>query len=84
MCFMFAPFIYFDGFPERLCILYLSFSGICFFLCVAVVLYCIFGIFFPIFLSFLPCFCFLFLWPRWSFVGVSMIFSCLADHVPGW
>ena len=36
----------------------------------------------PSFLSFLFCFCFLF--SRWSFVDVPLIFSCPADHVPDW
>ena len=39
-CFMFAPFIYFDGFSERLCILPIFFWHLL--LCVAVVLFCIF------------------------------------------
>ena len=44
------------------------------------VLFCCFSFF----LSFLPCLLFRFLCSRLSFVNVPLIFSCPADHVPGW
>ena len=54
--------------------LLLSFSDMCFVLCsfLFVVFFC-----FVFALFRLPC-------PRWSFVGVPLIFSCPTDHVPDW
>ena len=66
VCFMFAPFIYFDGFLERLCILYLSFSGICFFLCV-LLLFCI--VFLVFFFLYFCRFCLVFVFCFYGLVG---------------
>ena len=52
-------------------------SFLAFFLCYCFVLlfFCRFCLFYVLFLI---------LYSRWSFVDVPLIFSCSADHVPGW